>query len=126
MNNSIGARQVHWHLHVTALAELEAVLTANKVSVDPEIIDQCRYALFGGVQAAHHLIEQEGWKPEMPSYPTTKLKLEHLQRYWQDRHQISPEDPSYMYGALDQLLFSTAKVKYLTEQLQIYIRFAYE
>lgn len=126
MSNSIGARQVHWHLQVNALADLEAVLSANKVSVDPEIIDQCRYALFGGIQAAQHLIEQEGWNPIMPAYPATKDKLDRLQGYWLDRHQIGVDDPSYMYGSVEQLLLSTAKVKYLTEQLQIYIRFAYE
>lgn len=126
MSNPIGARQIHWHLHVSAMAELEAVLTANKAVIDPEIIDQCRYALFSGIQSASNLIFQEGWSPAMETYRASVMKLERLQEYWLTRHQITSEDPVLMFHSLEQMLLSTAKVKYLTEQLQIYIRFAGE
>ena len=124
MTNPIGARQIHWHLLVTAMAELEALLTANTDTSDPELLDQCGYALFGGIQSASNLIAQEGWSPAMAAYPTTVKKLEHLQEYWMGRHQIQTDDPVLMFHSLEQMLLSTAKVKYLTEQLQIHIRFA--
>lgn len=124
MSNSIGARQVHWHLHVNALAELEALVSSNPRDVDPELLDECRYALFGGIQSARNLIEQEGWNVIMPAYPTTKVKLDNLQVYWGKRHEIPvPDGPSFQYDSLETMLLSTAKIKYLTERLQIHIRF---
>lgn len=124
MDNPINARQIHWHLHVCAMAELEALLSSTKDESDPELIDKCRYALFAGIQSATNLVGQEGWSPAMASYPTTVKKLEHLQDYWFNRHQIKTDDPALMFHSLEQLLSSTAKVKYLTELLQIHIRFA--
>lgn len=126
MSNPIGARQIHWHLLVTAMTELEALLTANTDTSDPELLDQCRYALFGGIQSASNLIAQEGWSPAMAAYPTTVKKLEHLQEYWMGRHQIQTDDPVLMFHSLEHMLSSTAKVKYLTELLQIHIRFTTE
>lgn len=127
MSTSIQARQIHWHLHVCAMAELEALLSANTASIDPEFIDECRYSLFGGIQSATNLIAQEGWSPAMAAYPTTVKKLERLQEYWFGRHQIpDPQGPALMFHSLEQMLLSIAKVKYLTEKLQIYIRFAEE
>lgn len=126
MNTSIEARQIHWHLHVNALTEMKALLDTDTSAVDPELLDQCRYQLFTGIQAVQNLIVQEDWKPEMPAYPTTKLKLDHLQEYWGRRHKLSPDDPTFIYDSLDKLLFATAAVEYLTKQVQLYIRFAGE
>jgi hypothetical protein len=126
MTNSIGARQIHWHLHVCAMAELEALLSSIEADNGAELNDQCRRALFGGIQSATNLIAQEGWSPAMAAYPTTVKKLEHLQEYWMGRHQIQTDDPVLMFHSLEQMLSATAKIKYLTELLQIHIRFTAE
>ncbi|MNP15380.1 hypothetical protein D3C76_1077350 [compost metagenome] len=126
MTNSIGARQIHWHLHVCAMADLEALLSSIEADNGAELNGQCRRALFGGIQSATNLIAQEGWSPAMAAYPTTVKKLEHLQEYWFNHHQIKPDDPTFSFHSLEQMLSATAKVKYLTELLQIHIRFTTE
>lgn len=126
MGTSIGARQIHWHLLVLALAELEDTYNTSPDAFQLADADTYRYALFTGIQKARNLIIQEGWNPELPSYPTTKIKFDYLVSYWNCRHKLAEDDPCIAAHTLEDLLLETANTKYLVEKLQIQLRFITE
>ena len=123
MNNSIQARQIHWHLLVLVLDELKTVYATASPAVQGENYN-VKSTLVDGVAAAHNLIAQEDWNPAMPAYPSTKEKLDRMIDWWHRLPQPAVMNSDrYKFTCLRNMLTMTQYARHRLELLRISIRF---